>query len=82
MEVNLDRVQKRVEALFKKEERARESAEAMLEYKADVCAVRERTTRLRALRLAKELAEKEPKPTKKPVTSKRRSGLIKKTKSK
>jgi len=54
--VNLDRAQKRVEALFKKEERAREGVEAMSEYKADVCAVREKTVRLRALRLAKEAA--------------------------
>jgi len=53
LELNLDRVQKRIEALFKKEERAREGAEAMLEYKADVCAVREKTARLRALRAAR-----------------------------
>ena len=69
MEVNLDRVQQRVEALFKKEERAREGAEAMLEYKADVCAVREKTTRLRALRLAKEAGDN-AKLNKKPISSK------------
>ena len=70
MEVNLDRVQKRVEALFKKEERAREGAEAMLEYKADVCAVREKTARLRALRLAKEADDNVAKLNKKPISSK------------
>ena len=70
MEVNLDRVQKRVEALFKKEERAREGAEAMLEYKADVCAVREKTARLRALRLAKEAGDNVAKLNKKPISSK------------
>jgi hypothetical protein len=70
LEVNLDRVQKRVEALFKKEERAREGAEAMLEYKADGCAVREKTARLRALRLAKEAGDNEAKLTKKPISSK------------
>lgn len=70
LEVNLDRVQKRVEALFKKEERAREGAEAMLEYKADVCAVREKTARLRALRLAKEAGDNEAKLTKKPIAQK------------
>jgi len=70
LEVNLDRVQKRVEALFKKEERAREGAEAMLEYKADVCAVREKTARLRALRLAKEAGDNVAKLNKKPISSK------------
>jgi hypothetical protein len=70
LEVNLDRVQKRVEALFKKEERAREGAEAMSEYKADVCAEREKTTRLRALRLAKEAGDNEAKLTKKPIAQK------------
>jgi hypothetical protein len=67
LEVNLDRAQKRVEALFKKEERAREGVEAMSEYKADVCAVREKTVRLRALRLAKEAGDNEAKLTKKPI---------------
>ena len=73
MEVNLDRVQKRVEALFKKEERAREGAEAMSEYKVDVCAVREKTARLRALRLAKEAGDNEAKLTKKPIARKLRA---------
>jgi len=70
LEVNLDRVQKRVEALFKKEERAREGAEAMLEYRADVCAVREKTARLRAVRLAKEADDNVAKLNKKPISSK------------
>jgi hypothetical protein len=72
LEVNLDRAQKRVEALFKKEERAREGVEAMSEYKADVCAVREKTVRLRALRLAKEAGDNEAKLTKKPIARKLR----------
>jgi hypothetical protein len=70
LEVNLDRVQKRVEALFKKEERPREGAEAMLEYRADVCAAREKTARLRALRLAKEVGDNVAKLNKKPISSK------------
>jgi len=70
LEVNLDRVQKRVEALFKKEERAREGAETMLEYRADVCAVREKTARLRAVRLAKEADDNVAKLNKKPISSK------------
>jgi hypothetical protein len=49
----------RAEASFKKEERAREGAQAMAEYLANGRAVRERTAQLRALRLAKEAADKE-----------------------
>ena len=47
----------RAEANFKKEERAREGAKAMLEYEANRRAVREQMARLRELRLAKEAAD-------------------------
>ncbi len=47
----------RAEASFKKEERAKDGAKAMTEYLDNVRMVRERTERLRALRLAKEAAE-------------------------
>jgi hypothetical protein len=46
------------EASFKKEERAKEGARAMMEYQANSRIVREKTERLRALRLAKEAADK------------------------
>jgi hypothetical protein len=47
----------RAEALFKKkEERLREGQEAMAEYEADWHAVREKTARLRAVRLARDAA--------------------------
>jgi len=46
----------RAEASFKKEQRAKEGAQAMQEYLASGRAVRERTERLKALRLAKEAA--------------------------
>ena len=49
----------RAEANFRKEERAKEGATAMEEYRANSRMVREKTERLRALRLAKEAAEKE-----------------------
>jgi hypothetical protein len=78
LELNFNQARKRAEARFKKEERARDGAKAMMEYEVEARVVREKTARLRALRLAKELAEKEAKPTKKPVTSKRRPTLIKK----
>jgi len=46
----------RAEASFKKEERAREGAKAMMEYEAEVRATQEKTARLRAQRLARDAA--------------------------
>ena len=51
-------LKKRADARFKQDERAREGMKAMLEYEAEGRAVREKTARLRALRLDKEAAEK------------------------
>jgi hypothetical protein len=48
----------RAEASFKKEERAKEGAKAMSEYQANSKVVRERMAKLKALRLAKEAADK------------------------
>jgi hypothetical protein len=53
-----DQIRARAEANFKKEERAKEGAKAMMEYQADSRRVREKTERLKALRLAKEAADK------------------------
>jgi hypothetical protein len=53
-----DEARARAEASFKKEERAKEGAKAMMEYQANSRMVREKTERLRALRLAKEAADK------------------------
>lgn len=52
----------RAEASFKKEQRAKEGAQAMQEYLANNRAIRERTERLKALRLAKEAADKNADP--------------------
>jgi hypothetical protein len=52
-----DEARARAEANFRKEERAKDGAKAMLEYQADGRRVREKTERLRALRLAKEAAD-------------------------
>jgi hypothetical protein len=49
----------RAEASFKKDQRAREGAKAMAEYEAAGVAMREKTARLRALRLRKEAADAE-----------------------
>src|ERR1700730_5711160 len=54
----------RAEASFKKEERAREGAKAMRDYEAEGRAVREKTARLRSLRLAKEAADQAAEPKK------------------
>jgi hypothetical protein len=48
----------RAEASFKKEERAKEGAKAMTEYQVNSRMVREKTERLKALRLAKEALDK------------------------
>jgi len=53
-----DEARVRAEANFKKEERAKEGARAMMEYQANSRMDREKTERLKALRLAKEAADK------------------------
>ena len=59
MTIRSDEARARAEANFKKEERAKEGAKAMMEYQANNRLVREKTARLRALRLAKEAADRE-----------------------
>jgi hypothetical protein len=68
----------RADASFKKEERAKDGAKAMMEYLANGRMVRERTERLRALRLAKEAADKNKKaePAAKPAASKRERAKV------
>jgi hypothetical protein len=48
-----DQALRRAEAVFKKEQRVREGQQAMAEYQAKLDAMREKTSRLRALRLAR-----------------------------
>ena len=48
----------RAETNFKKQERAKDGAKAMMEYQANSRAVREKMARLKALRLAKEADDK------------------------
>jgi hypothetical protein len=62
-----DRV--RAEAAFKKVQRAQESEKVRTENEAEAQSVREKTARLRALRLAKEAANLEPSGKKKPITA-------------
>ena len=51
-----DRARTRAEAAFKKEAARTEGRKAMEEYQADLRAIREKTARLRALRLARDQA--------------------------
>jgi hypothetical protein len=49
-----DQARQRAERIFKKEERARDGSAAMIEYEAEAIATREKTARLKELRLARE----------------------------
>jgi hypothetical protein len=55
--LNIQQAKARAEAKFKKEERARDGAQAWKEHEAEARAVLEKTARLRALRLTKRAAE-------------------------
>ena len=57
---------KRAERDFQKEERDRDGAKAMLEYQVKGNALREKTARLKALRLAKEAGAQTDEPPVKP----------------
>ncbi len=65
-----DQVRQRAEKSFKQEKRARDGRKAMSEYEAQARATREKTARLKALRLAKEAEVQTEEPPAKP--SKRR----------
>jgi len=67
--------QKRIEARFKRDERAQDGAQAMLEYEAEGRAVREKTARLRTLRLAAEAGKKDAEVK---AAAKRAKGSVKK----
>jgi hypothetical protein len=54
--MNSTEAQRRAEALFKKEQQSREAQQAMADYHAELHAMREKTARLRALRLARDAA--------------------------
>ena len=56
LSMNTDEAHRRAEALFKKEQQLRGAEQAMTEYQAELQAMREKTARLRALRLARDAA--------------------------
>lgn len=57
MRMNTDETHRRAEALFKKEQQLRGGGQAMTEYQTELQATREKTARLRALRLARDAAD-------------------------
>ena len=62
-----NQAQQRAEKSFKQEERARDGRKAMIEYEAQARAIREKTARLKALRLAKEAEPKMVEPAGRPA---------------
>jgi hypothetical protein len=62
LSTNLDKAHRPAEALFKKEQQLREGQQAMAEYQAELRAMREKTVRLRALRLARDAANQKAPP--------------------
>jgi vacuolar-type H+-ATPase subunit E/Vma4 len=68
----------RAEASFKKQEqRAREGAKAMADYEAEGRAMREKTARLKSLRMAKQAAGKEVVEGSEPANSRSPSSAMK-----
>jgi hypothetical protein len=62
LDTDAKRARDRAEAAFKKEKQLREGQQAMAEYEAACAAAREKTARLRALRLARDACLKTPAP--------------------
>jgi hypothetical protein len=60
--MNADEAHRRAEALFKKEQQLHEAQQAMAEYQVELRAMREKTARLRALRLARDAANQKTPP--------------------
>jgi hypothetical protein len=65
LSMDSDQAHRRAEALFKKEQQVREGQQVMAEYQAKLDAMREKTARLRALRLARDAANKNASPANK-----------------
>ena len=66
-----DQARQRAERNFKREERALDGRKAMTEYEAQARAIREKTARLKALRLAKEAQAQTQEPPATPTERRR-----------
>jgi len=62
LDIDAHQARDRAEAIFKKKEERLDGQKAMAEYEAAHLAMREKTARLRALRLARDAARKTPVP--------------------
>ena len=60
LSMDTEEARRRAGALFKKEQQSREAEQAMTDYQAQLKAMREKTARLRALRLARDAANTKP----------------------
>jgi len=70
--MSFDQAQRRAEALFRKEQQAREAQQATADYHAKQHAMQEKTARLRALRLARDAGKQSARgSTVEPTTSRR-----------
>ena len=67
LSMDTEEARRRAGALFKKEQQSREAEQAMSDYEAQLQAMREKTARLRALRLARDAGN-----TKKPRAATRK----------
>ena len=65
--MNTEQARQQAEKRFKHEERAQDGRNALAEYEAAASATREKTARLRALRLAKEAREQNEAPPARPT---------------
>jgi hypothetical protein len=65
--MNSDEARRQAEKSFKDEQRARDSRRVTAEYEAESRAIREKTARLKALRLAKEAQAQNEAPPAKPT---------------
>ena len=63
MSIDSDQARRRAETVFKKQQQVREGQQAMAEYQAKLDAMREKTARLRAQRMARDGANKTAPPT-------------------
>ena len=62
-----DQARQRAERNFKREERVQDGRKAMIEYEAQAVATRQKTARLKALRLAKEAQAQNEEPPAEPT---------------
>ncbi len=75
--MNSNEAGQRAEKSFKQERRVRNARKAMTEYEAQALAIREKTERLKALRLAKEAQSQTDEPPPKPTRRRRVSASVK-----